>query len=63
MSHSYCTNLVHCVFSTKERVALIPDVMQEKLWAYFAGIAKNHHVRTLAIGGISNHVHLLIAIP
>ena len=37
--------------------------MLEKMWAYLSGIAENHHIGTLAIGGITNHVHLLIAIP
>jgi REP element-mobilizing transposase RayT len=63
MSHSYCTNLVHCVFSTKERAPTIPPEVQEKLWAYLEGIARNHHMPLLAVGGISNHVHLLISIP
>jgi len=63
MSHSYCTNLVHCVFSTKERQPSIPDDMLQKMWAYLSGVADNHHIRTLAIGGIGNHVHLLLAIP
>jgi REP element-mobilizing transposase RayT len=63
MSHSYCTNIVHCVFSTKNREASIPEDMLEKMWAYLSGIAKNHSIGTLAIGGIANHVHLLIAIP
>ena len=63
MSHSYCTNLIHLVFSTKNRESSIPEEMLEKLWAYMSGIADNHHIGTLAIGGISNHVHLLLAIP
>jgi hypothetical protein len=50
MSHSYCTNLVHCVFSTKDRAGIIAEDMQEKLWAYFSGIAKNHKIAMLAIG-------------
>ena len=63
MAHSYCTNLLHCVFSTKERANLIGEDIREKLWAYVSGVASNHHIAILAIGGISNHIHLLIAIP
>jgi REP element-mobilizing transposase RayT len=63
MGHSYCTNLVHCVFSTKDRAPLIPAEFQERLWAYLDGIAKNHHMPLLAVGGIANHVHLLVSIP
>ena len=31
-----------------------------KLWADMAGIAKNHDMRALAIGGIEDHVHAFI---
>jgi hypothetical protein len=41
MPHTYCTNLVHCVFSTKERADLIAEDVQEHLYAYLLGIAKN----------------------
>jgi len=63
MSHSYCSNLVHCVFSTKERAPSIPSEVQERLWAYLEGIAKNHHMPLLAVGGIANHVHVLFSVP
>jgi REP element-mobilizing transposase RayT len=63
MSHTYCTNLVHCVFSTKQRANSIPDEIREQLFAYIFGIAKNLHIEILALGGTSNHVHILLAIP
>ena len=33
--------------------------MQPKLWAYMAGIARNHEFLVLANGGMEDHVHLL----
>ena len=63
MAHSYSSNLVHCVFSTKGRVNLIPDERQDNLYAYLFGIAKNLKFEILAIGGIANHVHILLALP
>jgi putative transposase len=63
MAHKYPNILVHCVFSTKERKNLIPDEMIPKLCRYFAGIGRNHGISVLAAGGISNHSHLLIALP
>jgi putative transposase len=36
--------------------------MQPKLWAYIAGTATNLGIVPLAIGGTSNHVHLLLAL-
>lgn len=62
MPHPYCTNLVHCVFSTKMRSDSIGDEVREPLFAYVFGIAKNLEIELLAIGGTANHLHLLIAL-
>jgi len=61
MSHTYTHNLMHCVFSTKERRALIGD--PEALWRYTVGLAYQKHVHVIAAGGTTNHVHLLILLP
>lgn len=63
MAHRYPNVLIHCVFSTKERKDLIPIQLMPKLCKYFAGTGRNCGVPVLAAGGISNHVHLLIALP
>jgi putative transposase len=61
MSHSYSSALIHAVFSTKERKPTIND--PEKLWAYIIGIEKELGIRPIATGGVSDHVHLLFALP
>ncbi|HYX54382.1 MAG TPA: IS200/IS605 family transposase, partial [Candidatus Limnocylindrales bacterium] len=63
MPHTYSQNYLHVVFSTKERRKLITREMQPKLWAYLAGIARNHDFLVLANGGMEDHVHLLIQLP
>lgn len=63
MPHTYCTNLVHSVFSTKNRADTIRDEIREHLFAYIFGIAKNLRFKILALGGTANHIHILIAIP
>jgi putative transposase len=63
MAHTYAANFVHCVFSTKNRANSIPEELREKLWAYLFGIANNLHLRTIAIGGTANHVHVLVGLP
>ena len=63
MSHTYSANVLHCVFSTKHRAPLIVEDRREKLWAYFLGIARNMNLRVLAIGGVSDHLHVLLALP
>ena len=61
MSHAHAWVLVHCVFSTKERVNLIPDA--DELCRYLTGVARAKNITLLAAGGTGNHVHLLIALP
>jgi putative transposase len=63
MSHTYVQNLVHVVFSTKERQKLIPKESQPRLWAYLAGIWKKHRVFAHEIGGMEDHVDMLIQLP
>jgi putative transposase len=63
MSHTYAQNVIHVVFSTKDRRKTIPAEFQPKLWAYSAGICKNQGIFVHAIGGIEDHVHFLIQLP
>ena len=51
MSHTYCSSLFHCVFSTKERrKTIVPDI-QPRLWAYIGGVAREHEMKALASAG------------
>jgi len=63
MGHSYSNVLVHVVFSTKDRAKIIPHDRQEDLWRYMSGIGKNLKVNVVTIGGIADHMHMLIALP
>jgi putative transposase len=63
MTHTYICNLVHVVFSTKERRQLIKDALRPDLWAYMGGIARRNGFKAIAIGGIDDHVHLLLSLP
>src|SRR5437868_14167320 len=61
MSHTHASVLVHCVFSTKQRVNLIRD--PQALWRYLTVVARDEKLTMLAAGGTANHVHLLMSIP
>ena len=63
MAHSYTNILIHYVFSTKNREKTITVELQEQLWPYIGGIARENNMKALAIGGIEDHVHLLISLP
>jgi putative transposase len=62
MPNSYVSNHVHIVFSTKNRLNVIPAALQPKLWAYMEGIAKTHSRHAISIGGLEDHAHALVEI-
>jgi len=63
MSHTYYSSFYHCVFSTRERRPLIPSEVQPRLWNFMGGIARDCGCRSLKIGGMEDHVHLLLTLP
>src|ERR1700674_2231720 len=63
MAHAFSRNHIHLVFSTKGRRNTIAKESQPQLWAYLAGICKNHEMIALAVGGTENHVHILFHLP
>ena len=62
MSHSYICCLVHTVFSTAERRPLIRVEIQNRLHAYLGGIARENEMAALAVGGVADHVHVLLSL-
>jgi len=63
MPHSYTNNLLHVVFSTRERKPTIPASLFKELWAVMAGIGRNHRLTVIKIGGMPDHVHILVGLP
>ena len=61
--HSFNSCLMHCVFSTKVRRPLLTTAIRERLWPYLGGIARANDMKALAIGGVADHVHLLLSLP
>ena len=63
MGHTYSRNHVHVVFSTKDRRKTIEKELKPQLWAYLAGIRKNHEMIALIVGRTEDHVHILFHLP
>jgi REP element-mobilizing transposase RayT len=63
MSHTYVSDLVHCVFSTKLRRNLIANEHKAQLSSYLGGIARKNGFKAIAIGGTENHIHILLSLP
>jgi REP element-mobilizing transposase RayT len=63
VGHSYTSSLFHVVFSTKGRQKCLDMALRERLFPYLGGVAKQHRMIAMAIGGIEDHVHLLLQLP
>lgn len=62
MGQSLAKNLVHLIFSTKERRSFLDDSVRESLHAYIAGIFKDQESPCLAINSVADHVHVLFCL-
>jgi len=60
MAHSYKSHFFHLIWSTKNRAKLISPAIQSQLYPYMGGIIRNLKGSLLEIGGMPEHVHLLI---
>ena len=58
---STLTNLIyHVIFSTKNRDKLLTHELHEELYRYIAGIIKQEGGFLLEIGGMSDHIHIVL---
>lgn len=63
MANTYWQIYIHLVFGVKCRASMINPKWQSELHRYMCGIIENLGCRCLRIGGVSDHVHVLIACP
>jgi len=54
---------MHCVWATKGRRRLIKPELQQRLWPYLGGIARQNQMKALVVGGSEDHIHVLLSIP
>ena len=60
---SYVCSYSHCVFSTKDRQPFITAQLRERLWPFLGGIARENQMKAVSIGGVADHVHILLSLP
>jgi len=58
--HSYTSILYHITFATFDRQPAITFAIRNRLHAYLGGIASNLGAKALQVGGIADHVHLMV---
>jgi len=62
MSSTHCALHYHLVFGTKNLDAMIHEEWRQRLHAYLGGTVKAADGIPMAIGGVANHVHLLVGL-
>jgi putative transposase len=61
MADTYSQIYVHLVFSVKGRQSLIQEAWKDRLYKYICGIASGKGQKVFAIGGVADHIHLLVS--
>jgi REP-associated tyrosine transposase len=61
MPQSLSSILIHFVFSTKNREALITPAIESELHPYMASIFRQLKSPSLGIDGTADHVHILFS--
>jgi len=61
--HSFVCSLHHIVFATKNRERVIDRSIEERLWPYLGGIAREFKGKALGVGGYADHIHILLSLP
>jgi len=62
MPQSLAKNLIHLIYSTKNRKPWITEDSLPRLFAYQAGIFRRMDSPALVIGGVEDHVHALFCL-
>jgi putative transposase len=60
MASSLVKVLVHVVFSTRKRTPFIDARLSADLYPYMAGIVRQRGCTLIALGGMPDHVHILL---
>ncbi len=63
MANTYTALNYHLIFSTKNREPWIRQDIEQRAWEYLGGIARKNGMTALCVGGIEDHIHILVRMP
>lgn len=63
LENTHSKQLFHIIWSTKEREKAFTNDLQKELYSYIRGIISYKKCESIAIGGMSDHLHILVDIP
>ena len=62
MANTYNQLFIHLVFAVKYRAAIIDKSWKQELYQYIIGMINNRGHKVYAIGGVSDHIHILVSL-
>lgn len=62
MANTFTQVYIQIVFSVKGRQNLIQKSWREELYKYICGIVNGKEQKVYAIGGVADHIHILVSI-
>ncbi|HET7153345.1 MAG TPA: IS200/IS605 family transposase [Candidatus Kapabacteria bacterium] len=60
MANTYTQIHIQIVFAVQGRQNIIPTAHKDELYKYISGIVRNDGHKLLAIGGMPDHIHILV---
>jgi putative transposase len=63
MANTYTCLHYHVIFSTKHRERWITQDIEQRIWEYLGGIARQNDLKPLMIGAVEDHIHMLLTVP
>ena len=61
MANTYNQIYIHLVFAVQGRISLIMPQWKEELYKYITGTIESHGHHLYAIGGMEDHIHILVS--
>jgi REP element-mobilizing transposase RayT len=63
MANTYTSLHYHVVFSTKNRHPWLTLEIEQRVWSFIGGVAREHKMTALQVGGVEDHIHALLTAP
>ena len=62
MTNTYNQIYIHLVFAVKYRASVIDKTWRQELYYYITGLIEKRGHKVYAVGGMSDHIHILVSL-
>jgi REP element-mobilizing transposase RayT len=62
MSQSLAKNILHLIFSTKNREAILTPLIRPDLHSYLGGILRQWESPAILVNSVADHIHILFCL-